>query len=357
MSVKLKKRQNSSGTTSLYLEIYIGGKRRCEFLNELKLLKPISHIEKAYNKNCLELANQVMVTRAKEIFEQGYDLKRSIGRRLIICDWMQGYIAKYKKKDVRNLRNAVNKFRIFLDEEGKANMLFGELNEQHLVDFQDYLNRICKGEGASSYFNRFKKILRVAFREGVINKDYAASVKTKIGIPREKDVLTSQEIELLYNTPVSNTEVKRAFLLCCMTGLRWVDVKFLKWSHVDFKENFIKKSQEKTQREVEVTLNSAAVKLLGQPEEDEKSVFRLPSQDGANKTLGSWVKKAGIKKKITWHCARHTFGTLLVYNNTDINTTANLLGHTSLKYITRYVKTVKDQKERATNKLDFNTGI
>jgi integrase/recombinase XerD len=40
MSVILRKRKNSDGTTSLLLDIYHNGKRQYEFLKELKLCKP-----------------------------------------------------------------------------------------------------------------------------------------------------------------------------------------------------------------------------------------------------------------------------------------------------------------------------
>jgi site-specific recombinase XerD len=62
-------------------------------------------------------------------------------------------------------------------------------------------------------------------------------------------------------------------------------------------------------------------------------VFKLPTQDGANKTLGVWVRAAGIDKHITWHSARHAFSVLLQQEGVDVSTVAGLLGHTSSKYV------------------------
>lgn len=254
------------------------------------------------------------------------------------------------------MQGALNRFRKFIEEEDYREIFFGEITEQFLIDFQDYLRQFSQGEGASSYFNRFKKMLKVAFREELLSKDLSSQVKTIAGVPRKRDILSQRELELLARTPISNQAVRRAFLISCMTGLRWIDIKTLKWCHVDVGENVIQRPQEKTQREVRITLNESSLKLLGDPADRNMLVFDLPTQNGANKILKSWVKKAGIDKCITWHNGRHTFGTNLIASGIDTITTANLLGHTSLKYITTYVKIANEQKQRATDKLVINLG-
>jgi integrase/recombinase XerD len=356
MGVKLRRKINRSGSISLYLDIYSKGRRHCEFLSDLKLVKPRSPYDRVHNKNCLELAKQITINRAKEIVERGYDLKKSDGRWVNVVDWMLGFIDNYRKKDKRNLQGVLNRFIKFIKDEGCKEIFFGEITEQLLIDFQDYLRRFSKGEGASSYFNRFKKMLKVAFREELLSKDLSSQVKTIAGVPRKRDILSHRELELLARTSVSNLTIKRAFLLSCMTGLRWIDIKTLKWGHVNVGENVIQRPQEKTQREVRITLNDSSIKLLGDPADRDMLVFDLPTQNGANKILKSWVKKAGIDKCITWHNGRHTFGTNLIASGTDIITTANLLGHTSLKYITTYVKIANEQKQRATDKLVISLG-
>ena len=82
-------------------------------------------------------------------------------------------------------------------------------------------------------------------------------------------------------------------------------------------------------------------------------VFDLPTANGANKTLKAWVKRAGITKKITWHNARHSFGTNIVYHGAATSTASSLLGHSSMKYTQRYVNAANDLKERSTDKLNI----
>ena len=83
----------------------------------------------------------------------------------------------------------------------------------------------------------------------------------------------------------------------------------------------------------------------------EEFVFKLPSANGANITVRAWVKRAGIKKHITWHNARHSFGTNWIETATDVVTASKLLGHTSLKHTYRYIDTADHLKRSAVKDL------
>jgi site-specific recombinase XerD len=63
------------------------------------------------------------------------------------------------------------------------------------------------------------------------------------------------------------------------------------------------------------------------------------------------MERAEIDKKITWHCARHSFGTNLLVHGADVFVTSKLLGHTSLKHTQRYVRAAEEMKRDALNKL------
>ena len=111
---------------------------------------------------------------------------------------------------------------------------------------------------------------------------------------KKKDILTLTELKQLSSTPTESNEVKRAFLYSCVTGLRWCDVKSLKWESIDLNNNRLRIVQSKTENEVVIPLNERALELLGTPKSG--LVFTLPSANGANKTLKAWVKRAKIDK-------------------------------------------------------------
>lgn len=356
MSVKLRQRVNDDGTTSQFLVIYNREtkKRTYEFLHSLKLLPARTPIERQANKEKKEMAERIRMQREQELAANEYNLSAVYAKKAEVLPWLDKYLEKYKKKDLRNMRGAATKFREFLKEDRRTHLTFGELDQNIITEFQDYLGQHHTGEGVSSYFNRFKKMIKQAVANGLLSTNPAAQVRTKKATAKRKDVLTVPELQLLSETSTESNEVKRAFLFSCLTGLRWVDVKNLTWKMIDQQAKQLRIRQVKTDLDLFINLNKTAVKLLGSQGQDNEAVFSLPSANGANKSLAAWVKRAGIRKEITWHCARHSFGTNLIFHGADISTASNLLGHTSLKHTQRYVRAANELKQRATDSLNFD---
>lgn len=356
MSVKLRKKENKDGSVSLYLDIYHNGFRKYEFLKHLKQHKPgkCNPAEREANREKWELAKKIEIKMAQELSADEYSITTDAGKKTLVVEWMQSYIDRYKKKDKRNLQGALKRFSDFLLEENTQNMTFVHLTEIILSEFQDYLRSKSKGEGASSYFNRFKKMVKHAYRQKLIAKNPAADVPTIQGHAKKRDILTMAEIQKLANTQTESTVVKRAFLFSCLTGCRWIEVSGLKWSQVNMNGKYIDILQGKGDAYKRVNLNDTAIALLEKPGKKESLVFDLPTANGANKTLKAWVKRSKIEKTITWHNARHSFGTNLIFSGSDLSTARHLLGHSSFKHTQRYIKAAEELKETATNKLNID---
>ena len=64
-----------------------------------------------------------------------------------------------------------------------------------------------------------------------------------------------------------------------------------------------------------------------------------------------WVAKAGITKEITFHCARHTFATMMLDLGTDIYTVSKLLGHRELSTTQIYAKVLDKNKQAAVSSI------
>jgi len=232
-------------------------------------------------------------------------------------------------------------------------MTFGRIRVKTIEDYRNYLKSKSKGEGASSYFARFKKMMKTAYKEGMINRNPVLDIeKKKLPGAKKKDTLTLREIQLLASTPIESDEVKRAFLFCTLTGLRWADVSVLIWGDINGRTMTIQ--QVKTGMEVSNNLNDTAIKLIGKRGKAKDKVFDLPTANGANKTVKAWVKRAGITKQITWHNARHSFGTNLIHEGEGVLTVSSMLGHSTMKYTQRYVMASKELKNRASDKLNFD---
>lgn len=368
MSVQLRKRKNADGSVSLRLDIYNNGQRIIETLKHLKLKKVSNVADREINKQYLQQAEAIRVTRAAELEANSYNMTSDAGKKTVVTVWMQSYIDGYTKKDKRNLQGALNRFKDYLIEIKKQGLVFGALTSLHIEDFIDFLEANSTGEGAISYYSRFKKMIKQAYRQRLLKDNVLDFVKRKVkGKAKKKDILTLAELKILSGTPIESSEVRRAFLFCSVTGLRWCDVKALTWGNLDLANNQMQLMQSKTANEVIIPLNETALKLIEIPHEKlskspkngsicpkkNELIFNLPSANGANKTVKAWVKRAKIEKAITWHNARHSFGTNLIFNEVDVLTTSKLLGHTSMKHTQRYVDASTEMKQAATNKVNI----
>jgi site-specific recombinase XerD len=351
MSVTLRKKQNSGGSTSLYLDVYYNGKRHKEYLKECKQVKPANPMDRQTNKAKMDLAKSIAAKRADELISSNYNIVAEHKSKVDFVQYFEHYISRYQKKDKRNMEGACNRFKSFMSDAGIAHLTMKQLTEDVVYQFADYLKANSEGEGAASYFARFKKMIKQAIREKIILSNPTAEISIKRDESLNKDVLTIEEIQQLASIPVTNKQVKNAFLFCCFTGLRWVDVVDLQWKHIDLNNKVLSKMQAKPDLKVSVNLNDTALSLLPAKGKAETLAFKLPSHTAALKTLRSWVNRADIQKHITWHCARHSFATNLIIYKTDVTIVSKLLGHTTLKCTQRYTHIADKLKSEAVNNL------
>lgn len=379
---KLKEKVLSDGQISLYLEYYLGytqvydekkaknvikHNRKKEFLSLYIWQAPRTPVERQQNKDTYELARKIRFEREQEFKESinGYRLKKD--RNINFLDYFQAYNDSYTKKDYRMMVLTLNRFKDFLKDTEKYNKytLFikpEQITKDLVSDFVDYIQGRSKGEGAMNIFQKFKKVIKYAVEHDVILKNPCTGIVCKVDKQvLRKDVLSMDEVQALIKTHYLNesNEVRRAFIFCLYCGLRFCDVKDLTFENVDYSNRLLKFEQNKTKGHsaasgVVIPLNDGLLHLIGEKLEDEKKevkIFNLPTYQSCNKSLNRWVKRAGIDKHITWHCARHSFAVNILNNGANIKTVASLLGHSGLKHTEKYTRAVDKLKEDAINSL------
>jgi len=327
-SVKLRERKNSDGSISLYLDIYTyykdrdgnrHNRRRYEFLDECKQLKATNPAERAENKNRYNHAKDIRNKKEAEILARRHDLVLQDKQEIYFKEFCQTFLDEYTKLNKKNVRATICHFFNYLQSKKIPETIFcNELTPKECEQYLQYLENAFNGETVETYFRLFKKIVKAAHKNGFMNSDVSQDVVCKKGTPAKKDILDFEEIAQFAQTPCPNKEVKRAFLFSCYTGLRWVDVNALQWKNVQ--DGRLKMVQAKTKHPIDNKMHQTALQLLGNPQKPSDNVFTLPSHAGANKDLKKWCMRAGITKNITWHCARHSFGTNLIFHGeTDVN--------------------------------------
>lgn len=356
-NVTLREKPISGGNLSLYLDLYRDGQRLYEFLKLYIKEKPRSPEEREVNKETLKLAESIRTQRESELNHAAHGQIAPIKQRVSFFAYADNYLSKYTKKDIRMISGAIERFRAYIKESHPQikpdKLLFSQIDKNMIIGFVEYLEKHSKGEGAYGYYQRFKKILRNSIDNGVIARSPADGVRCNTVEGLRKDILSNEEIAVLAKTPCQNTIIKKAFIFSCCTGLRFCDIKELRFSNIDFSSWKLSIEQQKTGKPVIVDLNTTAKNILATGGEPNEKIFYLPSFEGCTKTLKAWVKRAGINKKITWHCARHSFAVNLLTSDQrpDIKTVSSTLGHSSLRHTEKYTRVIDELKKAAVEAL------
>lgn len=229
-------------------------------------------------------------------------------------------------------------------QEFKKNVTFSDLTFEFISSFEHFLQ--SKGYHTNTiakHMKHLKRHINIA-----INKDYMDIQKYAFRKYRIKTVenshthLSPEELEKLETVQLTGRYVKYqktldAFLFCCYAGMRYSD--FVNLSP----ENIVEMHQQtwliyksiKTGTEVRLPLyllfGGKGIQILNKYQADLQVFFHLRDNSNVNKELIVIARLAGLTKKISFHTARHTNATLLIYNGVNITTVQKLLGHKSVK--------------------------
>lgn len=349
--VTLRARGSANSKESLYLDYYVNGKRHQKFLKLYLLNQPKTQLEKEHNKETIRFAENVKSKTEIAISAETHEIKPAFKQNISFIDFFEDYNSNYLNKDKRLMLATLGRLKTFNKDK---DLLCSEVTEDMLIRFKDYLQKNLNGETPFNYFKKLKKVIKQAQKSGLIKGNPAEDVKMKHpdkDKKLKKEILTEDEIQALVVTDCQNLTIKKAFLFSYLTGLRFVDVKSLKWVNIR-RDGALKLEQAKTEGEVLAKLNQSALELAGERKDNNQLVFPdLPSANGCNKTLLAWVKRAKIKKHISWHCARHSFGVQLDNIGTNLQTIMDLMGHNDIRQTLKYRRYNKLLAEEAVNKL------
>lgn len=342
-TITLRKKQLKGERISLYLDIYENGLRRREVLG-LYLYPEKNDAIKAKNKETLKLAEVVRGKRLVEAQNNAFGFVTRYNKVMLIPTY---------KKYIEG-RNAVAYSSILTHLEVLCgnNMLLSQVTRKWVVGFVEYL----RGRGVIDnsiyhYINLFKSFWNWCKKRNIVNHNPFVDIELDTH-EAEIEYLTIEELERLIATPFEHC-VREPFLFSCFTGLRWSDVIRLQWGNIEMASGRVRLryKQKKTRKHEYMDINPQAVKLMGERGKAADLVFRCTSQVSANKQIGKWVALAGIDKHITFHCARHTFATMLLTLGVDIIVVSKLLGHSSVAMTQIYAKVVDKNKQIAVDKI------
>ena len=364
--VRLREKELANGVLSLYLDIHVNGKRSYEFL-KLYLIPETNPQAKVQNENTMRAANTIKLNRILEITNNKAGLKNtSIRAKMLLKDWMETFRQAQEQKGVKDqklIHNTVHALTAY-----NINVAMRDVNRDYIIGLTNFLRndyrsprgKKLKDYSVINYLGCLRNALNMAVREDVIadNPIMKLSAQDKVKAPEsQREYLTVEEVQQLEATDSPYPHIKQAFLFACYTGLRCSDVRSITWGKIvkDGEKYRLHTVMFKTKRPFYIPLSKKAMQWMperGDKTDDDLIFENIPVQVNTKLYLQPWLDKAGITKPITFHCSRHTFGTMMLTLGADIYTTSKLMGHTKVEVTQIYAKIINKKKDDAVSLID-----
>ena len=360
--VHLRTKKIAHGKESIYLDIVKDGVRRKEYLG-LYLVPEQTRADRVINRATLKTAEEIKAKRLIELLEGKLTFAGKKAAKVNLIEWLEEQRLYYYDNDNMNYSKTIHNLIRHLELFNAKQVTLKEVTPAFLRKFLEYL----RGDGANKYGGRlcqetiytYFTILSILMNKAVRLDLIASNPFHKLSQAekpqrrtKKKEYLTLDEVKRMSVAECDDWRVKYAFLFCCFTGLRYVDVSRLKWKHiveVGKGEYQIELVQQKTKEPVYIPLSANALKWLPERGYDGKEnyIFKFRDRSIIYDYLNKWAKTAGVEKHVTFHMSRHTCATLLLYYGTDLYTVSKILGHTSIKTTQVYAKVADEMKRKA----------
>lgn len=360
-TVYVRKRKGANGKMHLYLDYYppvfnpiTRVSRRHESLGMFVYEDPKNQMEKNYNDEMMKLAEAVRCKRSIAVMNNDLGFIEESFADKDFLEFFE-YVSRHKDKSWTFSRAYFSKFM-----NGKCR--FKDLTIQLAEDYKMWLinglyvdpksedkrkRKPLNNNTISKYYTIFRAVLRLAYRGKCIRENINEHLEN---IPLKKtrrEFLTVEEIIKLSRTECMYDVLKQAAMFSILTGLRISDIRTLEWKHIceapDGKP-CIRKRIEKTDTEETIFISEQALAYCGERKES-GLIFEGLRPGIIDYAVKRWVEAAGIQKKISFHCFRHTYATLLVTQGVDIYTVSRQMTHTNVKTTQVYLHMV-DRKGR-----------
>lgn len=367
-SVRLRRRAISGGRQSLYLDIYVNGRRNYEFL-KLYIEPERTRADRKKNEETMQLAEAIRGKRLVDVqnrrygFESAYRLDTNfLDYYRSMCEKRLGEMSRGNWGNWWSCLKHLEKFC-----ERTPDITFREITPEWIQSFKEYLDKNARVKqtvfgnvirtdkplsqnSKMSYFNKVRACINQAFEERIIPHNPLRGIESFRSGETHRNYLTIDEIKALAKTDCKYPALKRAFLFSCLTGIRKSDIEKMRWSEVQKQGDYTRIifTQKKTSSTEYLDISPEAERYMGERRSPEDKVFYGYRYDGSTITeLRRWCLRAGITKDITFHCARHSFAVMMIDLGADIYTVQKLLGHKELRTTEIYVKLLDKKKQAA----------
>ena len=263
-----------------------------------------------------------------------------------------------------NLYYSDKNLREFIENKGVQDISIATITESLFEEYRFFLKK--HGLKASTINTNLCWLSRLMFRavsKRIIRCNPFENAKYE---KEEKKIRFLQKSEVMKLMAMRmndrNSELTRLmFVFSCFTGMAIADMENLEYRHIQTAadgQRYIRKERQKTKVEFIVPLHPVAEAIVSHcrneqerneelqmvKEKGESLVFQAHSSRSVmGKNLCIVGKACGIRQRLSYHVARHTFGTMSLSAGIPIESIAKMMGHASISSTQIYAQ-VTDSK-------------
>ena len=324
---------NNSKSVNIQLE-----KIRIDIIKKYELLYKTNIIITAKTILDLYKNNSLLMDGIINVFKQHNKNMNS----LIGIEYSKGSYKNYITT-IKHLKNYI-KTKFNTDD-----ISLNKLNYDFVYNFSHYilLNTKCTHNGMMKHIQRLKKITNFCIKNNYITNDPFISFKIKFK-KSNRVYINNEELHILKNIKLNKSlnKIRDIFLFACYTGLSYIDLYNLNIKNIQIGDDnlkwiFIKRH--KTDIPSNVPILPPALTILNKykTQNNINGIFPMISNQKTNIALKEIARLCNFNKKLTFHCARHTFATTITLTNgVPIETVSKMLGHNNIKTTQIYARVI-----------------
>ena len=257
-------------------------------------------------------------------------------------------------------------------ERYKGDVRIDRVDARWMDGFVEYLYSVAglRNSTIQMLLQQHRAVMRWAKSEGYRVRDEALQYSAKLRSANCRSnvvALTREELRRLLDQEIGSSAleaVRDVFCFCCLTSLRYSDIKRLKWSNIN--DGWVEMTSQKTNEFLRIPLNTNAYNIIKRYA-GRDMVLPVVSCVNYNRGLKKVARMAGLDRMVThtWyvgperheevrplyevissHVGRKTFVTLALSVGMPVEVLCSFTGHRDSRQLKHYCDISREEQRR-----------
>ena len=355
--------KKSAVTTGVYCKPGDWDSKKCEIKTARETTPAAPQpVEEAYGNL---LRNQGVVTA--ELLKTTVSGANSVPEYLLQAGEVERERLRVRSKEInststyRQSKTTQLNLRQFIESRGMKDIAFSDITEEFAESFKVFLKKELghRNGHVNHCLCWLNRLIYIAVDREILRGNPIEDVAYERKETPKLRHISRSELKRMMETPLPDPMMelaRRTFIFSSFTGLAYVDTRRLHPRHIEkssLGRRYIRIRRAKTGAEAFIPLHPVAEQILElyNTTDNEKPVFPLPVRDILWYEVHGLGVALGMKENLSYHMARHSFGTLMMTSGIPIESIAKMMGHSNLRSTQVYAVITDDKISKDMDKL------